>query len=194
MTFELQPDGAQEAEISLDFMLGPDWVSRWIAWFGQGPNGLSHCASVIKHAPVGKLYAAGEAYIDARNDKLGTVPPGIHLRDPRTEQWIKKIRATKRVSQAVYNEWELNLRAKIGDKYARGDIVGQITGRMMHVSGTYDCSALLINELQHVKLVVLPLPIPPHQITPNAALLIVAQAGFTIGKPVIRTKAQARSA
>jgi hypothetical protein len=159
------------AQLAIDFLMGPDGSSRLISWFGQGPKGYSHCASVLKDG----------RYLDARDDVLAGVPSGIHIRHPESEAWIKKRRATLEVTEGEYEDWEANLRAKIGDAYAERDIVGMIIDRMMHKSGTYDCSALAINALQHIKVVPFPLPIPAHEITPNAALLIVATAGFTIG-------------
>ena len=165
--------------IRIDFLLGTDWQSSLIAWFGQGPGGWSHVASVLQDG----------RYLDARNDVLGGVPGGIHIREPATEKWRKKLRCTLKVTQGEYEDWEANLRAKIGDAYARGDIVGMVIDRMLHKSGTYDCSALAINALQHIKRVPFPLPIPAHSITPNAALLIVATAGFEIGE--IQTAAAA---
>lgn len=160
------------SQIAIDFLMGPDRSSRFISWFGQGPHGYSHCASVL----------ADGRYLDARSDRLAGVPGGVHLRDPKTEAWVRKRRATLAVTPAEYAAWEANLRAKVGDAYASPDIWGFLTDRMLHRSGTYDCSALVINALQHVKKVPFPLPIPAHQITPNAALLIVATAGFTIAE------------
>jgi hypothetical protein len=162
------------SEIAVDFLLGPDWVSRGIAWFGQGPNGYSHCANVL----------ADGRYLDARSDVLDGVPGGVRIREPESEKWIKKRRASKEVSPTLYAEWEANLRAKITDAYARRDILGYFLNKDLHRNGTYDCSALAINEVQHVKLVPFPLPVPAHQITPNAALLILATAGFTIGEEI----------
>jgi hypothetical protein len=159
------------SEIAIDFLLGPDWTSRFIAWFGQGPHGYSHCASVL----------CDGRYLDARSDVLGGVPGGVHIRLQETEKWIKKRRATLQVTQTEYDEWEGNLRAKVTDGYAKPDILGFILNKDMHRNGTYDCSALAINALQHIKKVPYPLPVPAHQITPNAALLIVATAGLSIG-------------
>jgi hypothetical protein len=160
------------SQIRIDFLLGPDWQSRFIAWFGQGPNGYSHVACVLEDG----------RYLDARNDVLGGVPSGIHIRSPVYEAWVKKRRCTLEVTPAEYQDWEGNLRAKINDPYARSDIGGFFLNRMLHKSGTYDCSALAINALQHIRKVPFPLPIPAHEITPNAALLIVATAGFQIGE------------
>ena len=150
--------------------------SRLIAYFGQGAGGYSHCASVLQDG----------RFLDARSDVLDGVPAGIHIRDPQSESWIKKRRATLTVTDQEYADWEANLRAKIGDAYGRSDILGFIEGRDMHQAGHYICSALAINALQHIKKIVYPLPIAAHQITPDAALLLVAQAGFTIGPEVAK--------
>lgn len=158
-------------EIAVDFLLGPDWSSRWIAWYGNGYGGYSHVASVL----------ADGRYLDARSDVLGGVPAGVHIRDPKTEKWIKKRRATFQVWPDEYADWEANLRAKIGTPYAKSDILGFMTGHNDHEAGQWMCSALAINALQHIKRVPYPLPVPAHQITPNSALLIVATAGFRIG-------------
>jgi hypothetical protein len=171
------------AEIAIDFLMGPGWLSKWISWFGQGPGGYSHCASVL----------ADGRYLDARNDELADVPPGVHIREPNTEPWIRKRRATLEVTQAEYNDWEANLRAKIGDSYGRSDILEFIFDRGKHDPGHYICSALAINEVQHLSrlwnpshpgYIPFPLPVQAHQLSPDAALLILATAGFTIG-PII---------
>lgn len=159
------------SEIAIDFLMGPDISSRLISWFGQGPGGVSHCASVL----------ADGRYLDARSDVLGGVPAGIHIRDLKTEAWVRKRRCTLQVTATEYANWEANLRAKIGDAYAAGDIAGFIFDRMWHRAGTYDCSALVINALQHIKKVPFPLVVPAHQITPNVALLIVQAVGFQVG-------------
>jgi hypothetical protein len=156
------------AVVAVDFLMGPGLLSWTIGRFGQGPGGYSHCASVLKDG----------RYLDARDDKLDGVEPGIHIREPKTEAWIRKRRATLTVTQTEYEDWEANLRAKIGDKYASRDIVGFIVDRMMHRVATYDCSALVVNALQHIKKVPFPLPVPAHEITPNGALLVVGTAGF----------------
>jgi len=160
-----------QPKIVIDFLLGTDWSSNLIAWWGQGPNGYSHCASVL----------ADGRYLDARVNVLAGVPAGVQIRRPESEAWTKKRRCTLEVTRTEYDDWEGNLRAKIGDAYATFDILGFFLDRMLHKPGTYDCSALAINALQHIGLVPFPLAIPAHQITPNAALLIVQTAGFKVG-------------
>lgn len=160
-------------EIAVDFLLGPSLISRAIAWFGQG-SGYSHCASVLRDG----------RYLDARSDVLNGVPAGIHIRHPESELWVRKRRATLAVTQAEYSAWEASLRAKIGDAYAKSDILGFVLGENYHLPGHYDCSALAINAVQHIRKVPYPLPVQAHQITPNAALLILATAGFSIGDEI----------
>jgi hypothetical protein len=162
------------ATIAIDFLLGTDWSSRLIAWWGEGYGGYSHCASVL----------ADGRYLDARSDVLAGVPAGIHIRQPATETWIKKRRATLDVTPAEYASWEGNLRAKITDDYGRADILAFITGQDWHQPGRWICSALAINAVQHIRKVPYPLPMPAHQISPNMALAIVATAGFQIGPEV----------
>lgn len=169
------------AEIAVDLLLGPDILSRTIAWFGQGPNGYSHAASVL----------SSNRYLDARNDAIAGVPAGVHIREIATETWIKKRRASLSVTDEEYATWEANLRAKITDGYGQGDILDFIDSNEKHAKGHYICSALAINAVQHVSrvhwkpghlgYVPYPLPVPAHQVTPNACLLILATAGFTIG-------------
>lgn len=162
--------------LRVDFLLGPDWVSRRIASYGFGIGGYSHMASVLED----------ERYLDARDDRLGGVPPGVHIRDPKTEPWVKACRYKLMVPDEEYAAWEANLRAKIGDKYASWDILGFFLDRMLHRPGTYDCSALAVNALQHIGRIVKPLPFPAHELTPNAGLLLVAQAGFAAGPVMSR--------
>jgi hypothetical protein len=190
------------SEIAIDFLRGPDWSSRIIA---LGTNGYySHGASVLKDG----------RYLDARSDVLkrvdphckvpDVVPAGVHIRDPMSEKWTHKQRATLQVTDQEYDDWEANLRAKITTEYDKDAILGFLEGKSMHTAGRWICSALAINGVQHVGrswtssglfakgmqhigLVPFPLPVAAHQIAPNAALLILATAGFTIGPLMLPT-------
>lgn len=167
------------SEIAIDFLAGTNLSSKLIDWFGGGP-GYSHCASVL----------ADGRYLDARSDVLSGVPAGVHIRIPTTEKWVRKQRATLQVSAAEYQAWEDNLRAKITDQYDKQAILGFLEGKSIHTAGQYICSALAINAVQHISrswtpehigFIPFPLPVPAHEISPNAALLILATAGFSIG-------------
>lgn len=160
------------AQLGVMFRKGPGLISNTISWFGQGPRGWSHAASVLES---GK-------FLDARSDRCGDVPSGVYERDPDSEPWISQCLCTLEVSQPTYDDWFANLQAKVTTKYARWDIVEDfILRKDKHVAGQWFCSALAVNALQHVKIIRYPLPIPAHLIVPNALLLLVAQAGFTIG-------------
>jgi hypothetical protein len=158
------------AKIRIDFRRAESLPSKLIEWFGGGPE-LSHAASLL----------ADGRYIDARDDVLAGVPTGVQFRDPATEPGVVVYQASIEVTQDVYDEWEKNLRAKVTDQYDTDAIKGFIENRpALHTAGRYDCSALAINEVQHVGLVPFPLPVAAHQIDPNMALLIVASARFKI--------------
>lgn len=159
------------SEIAVDFLMGPNTSSKLISWFGQGPGGYSHCASVL----------ADGRYLDARNDKIAGVPPGVHIREPVTESWTRRLRLTLQVTPEEYTSWEANLRAKVGDAYGRSDIMQFMFDRGEHQPAHYICSALAVNAVQHIGKVPFPLPVAAHQISPNAALLILATAGFKVG-------------
>ena len=103
------------AEISIDFLLGNGFASRAIAWFGFGSGGYSHCAGVL----------ADGRYLDSRDDVVGHVPAGVHIRNPKSEISLRRERWTLEVTQAEYDAWEANLRAKIGTPYAKIDIYGR---------------------------------------------------------------------
>ena len=172
------------AQIAVDFLRGISWTSRPIAWFGLGAHGYSHAASVLKDG----------RYLDARSDVIAGVPAGVHIRHLETETRIATRRATLDVSDADYAAWEANLRAKITDPYGVWDIVDFMTGEAIHKPGSYICSALAINAVQHMcrswhpllpgyyprGYVPYPLVWPAHEITPNAGLLILQTAGWTI--------------
>jgi hypothetical protein len=171
---------ADMAQIRIDFLRGAGFSSRLIEWSGVGSGGYSHCASIL----------ADGRYLDARSDKIpgndpklyrgGICPAGVHIRDPKSEGYTARTRATLEVTDAEYAAWEKNLRAKIGDEYGVRDIFGFITGIPGHYAGQYVCSALAINAVQHVGKLPYPLPLPAHQINPTMALMCVASARFAI--------------
>lgn len=50
-----------------------------------------------------------------------------------------------------------------------------------HLSRTWTSAALAVSGMQHIGYVPYPLPVEAHMISPDAALLILATAGWTIG-------------
>jgi hypothetical protein len=154
------------AQIRIDLLHGHDFTSKLIAWFGGGEH-VSHGAGVL----------ADGRYLDSRSDWVGAVPPGVHIRDPKLETCTRRIRATLAATQIEYDEWEANLRAKIGDAYGIGDIEDFILDRTEHVPAHYICSALQINALQHIKRVRYPLRVPAHQVSPNLLATVLDVIG-----------------
>jgi hypothetical protein len=151
------------SEIVVDFLLGPDWSSQLISWWGQGYGGYSHAAGLLSTG----------MYVDARLDG------GVKVRDPKAEKWKRKTRASLSVSITEYSAWERALLAKLGDPYGQSDIIAFITGREDKAVGHWICSALQIETLQEINRVP-SLPVKPHQVTPNSLLLIMAAVGFEI--------------
>jgi hypothetical protein len=170
-------------EACIDFLRGPGFISGAIAYYGYGSGGYSHAANLL----------ADGRYLDARSTRMGgvwyygphegtveEVPSGVHIRDPHWEPATRRTRAILPLTQTEYDDWEANLRAKIGTPYAGLDIWGFISGRKVDVHGMWDCSQLSINALQHIKKIRYPLSVEAHQISPNVELLLVEQAGATL--------------
>jgi len=163
------------ATIAVDAQLGKGLSSYAISRFGLNIGGWSHLANVLQDG----------RYLDARSDRLGGVEPGVHIRLPHTEPWVKRRRASLEVSQETYDSWEANLRAKITDAYAKSDILGFLFGIDDHEDGHWDCSALTINAIQHVRLLPYPLlSAKAHSIAPDVGFLLLEAIGFKLG-PVI---------
>jgi hypothetical protein len=182
------------SEIAIDFLAGTGFSSRLIEKYGGGPGYYSHCASVL----------ADGRYLDARDNVIAGVPAGVHIRLANTETWVRKQRASLQVSQADYDVWEAGGRAKITTQYDKKAILGFLEGKSIHTAGQWICSALAVNMVQHmcrswtsaslqmvmyqrVGFVPFPLTSAAHEISPNALLLILATAGFTIGPVEVAT-------
>jgi hypothetical protein len=160
------------AEIINDFILGASIESRLTAWYGEGYGGYSHVAPLLTSGPHVGMYC------DARSNVVAGVPAGVQLRNPESETWVKKVKATLQVSSIERDEYEANLLQRVGAPYGHRDIWGFMTGKPMHEGGHWICSAHAVDALQHIKRVVYPLPVAAHEITPNSLLLLCAQAGF----------------
>ena len=154
------------AQICVDLLQGHNLSSRLIGWFGGGEQ-VSHAAGVL----------ADGRYLDSRSDRVGSVPPGVHIRDPRLETCTRRIRATLNATQTEYEDWEANLQAKIGDAYGVRDIEDFILERDGHIPAHYICSALQINALQHIRRVRYPLRVPAHNISPNVLATVLDVIG-----------------
>lgn len=174
-------------QIRIDLLAGIGFFSRLIEKY-SGLGHYSHAASMLKDG----------RYLDARDNKIGDVPAGVHIRVAATETWTRRQSATLKVSQADYNLWEQGLRNQVTTEYDEDAILGFLEGRSLHTAGKWICSALAINGVQHmcrgwtgpsllvegmqrVGYIPFPLVLPAHEISPNELLLILQAAGFTIG-------------
>lgn len=152
--------------IRLQFVLGPDWSSRLIAWYGTGYGGYSHVDAVLKDGTL----------LGARSDTAGGQPPGVQIRPANYEKWVRQDRVELAVTPADAAEWERYLRTQVGCPYDKQGILGFILGEKRHTPGYWICSALQTDALEHIHRIA-PLPVPPQQVTPDALLLVVSTAG-----------------
>lgn len=154
------------SSVRLQFVLGADFSSRLIAWYGQGYGGFSHVDAVL---PDGSL-------LGARSDRVGGKPPGVQIRSAGYETWKRR-----EVVEIPCEFWQAGawldcLEAKVGDEYDKGAIIAFITGDRDHDQGHWICSAAQTDALETAQL--LPsLPVPPQQVTPDALRLIAYSIG-----------------
>lgn len=156
--------------IRFQFVLGADWSSRLIAWYGQGYGGYSHVDALL---PDGSL-------LGARSDEIGGQPAGVRLRPPNYAKWkartILELPAT--VLQA--QQWEAYLRTQVGCPYDRADILGFVLGKPIMSEGHWICSALQLNSLEVIGRIP-HLGVTPQQCPPNMLAVILSTAGAVLG-------------
>lgn len=155
-------------EIAIQFVLGADWSSRFIAWYGQGYGGYSHVDAVL----------ADGSLIGARSDRIGGVSPGVQHRPANYARWKRRTLVTFPHTEGAYPGWVSWLDRQIGAGYDKGDILGFILGVSLMQEGHWICSALQDAALEQKQLLP-PTPIPPQQITPNSLYLMCIAAGAT---------------
>jgi hypothetical protein len=163
--------------LRFQFVLGDDWSSRLIAWYGQGYGGFSHVDFLVP----------GGGCIGARSDRMGNIPPGVQLRPDGYEVWKRrKVLALPctddELQKAVAFEVD-----QVGDPYDKRDILGLILGRPISSgSGYWICSALQLAMLRTIGKVP-NLLITPQQCPPNTLAAILEAIGATCEGEVIRT-------
>jgi hypothetical protein len=148
------------------FVLGDDWSSEFIAWYGQGYGGYSHVDAIL---PDGSL-------LGARSDSVGGQPPGVRIRPPNYEKWKRRAVVTLQSTDQQAQAWRDFLKSQIGLGYDKADIIGFIIGRPMSTPGHWICSALQMDALEVVK--VFPnLPLTPQQCPPNMLMAMLLARG-----------------
>ena len=163
------------AEIAFQPVLGSDLSSRLIAWYGQGYGGFSHIdCRLIDGSLVG---ARSDEIFDP--DKDLWIPPGVQIRPPKYEKWVRRGLLRKPCTDDEYQRWAGWILSKRGRQYDKGAILDFISGRRdLHRAGEWICSAFGTESLE--KLGWLPrLPIPADQVTPNTFIIAACAVGFT---------------
>jgi len=152
--------------ITLQFVLGADWSSKLISWYGQGYGGYSHVDAVLSDSTL----------LGARSDKVGGQPPGVQIRPPNYEKWSRRCIVTLAGTQALQPQWETFLRSQVGLPYDKADIIGLIIGRPLMSQGHWICSALQTAAL-HLVTLFPDMPETPQQVPPNMLLFGVLAIG-----------------
>ena len=154
------------------FVLAEDWGSRLIAWYGQGYGGWSHVDAVM---PSGWLLGARDDLITAGG--MNPVVPGVRLRPPNYEKWIRRQVVSLPCTPAQDATWMQFLERQIGKPYDSGAIWAFITGRREpNAPGYWICSALQMGAAR-AAVKAYPTLIPDSQITPDA-YYILCTAGW----------------
>jgi hypothetical protein len=151
------------------FVLGADWESRLIAWWGQGYGGYSHVDFLLP----------GGGCLGARSDRVGGLPRGVQLRPDNYEVWSKRTVLSLPCTQEESEEAVRFLVDQINDPYDKRDIWGLFIGRPISSgSGWWVCSALQLALARHLNK--LPkLSITPQQCSPNMLMVALEAIGAT---------------
>ena|ERR1700749_1188894 len=156
--------------IRFQFVLGADWSSRLIAWYGQGYGGYSHVDALL---PDGSL-------LGARSDAIGGKPPGVQIRPQNYAKWKARTVLELPTTEQQAIDWELYLRSQVGDPYDKADILGFIFGKPLASPGHWICSALQLSAVEAIGRIP-KLGVTPQQCPPNMLAVILSAAGATLG-------------
>ena len=148
--------------VRLSFVLGSGLSSRLIAWYGCGTGGWSH---VDAELPSGEL-------LGARSDWVGKIPPGVRVRPPNYEKWVRRAVVEIPGSHFKVAEWETWLRKQVGRQYDDGAILSFVLGAKDHEPGHWICSACQFEGLERIGLLHRT-TLEPSQVTPDALYFTV---------------------
>ena len=109
-----------------------------IARFGVEKAAFSHVDIVT---PAGLL-------LGARDNACGGMPPGVWIRPPGYEKWVREVTVTFDVAGTKYQEAFSWAESQIGAKYDEDAIFGFILGQQLHTKGRWICSVLAGNFLR----------------------------------------------
>lgn len=123
--------------VRLHFVCGYGPFSWLIARFGVQKPEFSHVDIIL---PDGRL-------LGARDDAVGGQPPGVWIRPPQYEKWLRQATVTFWVQPDAAARGLAWARGEIGCKYDEDAILGFIFGQRWHRDGAYICSVLAANYL-----------------------------------------------
>jgi hypothetical protein len=154
------------AQLRWQFVLGADWSSRLIAWWGQGYGGWSHVDLLL---PTGEL-------LGARSDLVGGKPAGVQIRPAQYAAWKRRSVLTLPCSAAQADAAEDFARTQVGCQYDKRDILGFILGRELQTKGEWICSALQLDVVETAG-IIQKLHVTPQQCPPNMFYSIINAVG-----------------
>lgn len=154
-------------QLQAQFVLGKGLSSWAISWFGGG--GYSHVDFVL---PDGTL-------LGARSDKIGGKPPGVQIRPPNYDTWLRRTVVAKEVSAVTLDRCMGLAYSQIGKPYDKTAIWGFAAGRDWRADDSWFCSELVTWIFETAE--VFPsLIIPANKIFPGESLAICNAAGFNV--------------
>lgn len=119
-------------------------LSSWgIARFGVQKAAFSHVDIVLAAGTYdGAPYPHG-ALLGARDDAIGGQPPGVRIRPPGYEKWIRREVVKVHAPQGpAALAWALR---EVGARYDDDAILGFLFGQRWHKRGAFICSVLAGN-------------------------------------------------
>jgi hypothetical protein len=150
----------------LHFVCAADPLSRLIAWYGRGAQGLSH---VDIELPDGTL-------VGARSNVINGIPAGFQRRPANYAKWIRVSTVTLPLTELQAMRAYRWVRNTVGAKYDTAAILGFVEGSALHKRGEYICSAAGTEFLRQAgKLPTL--PIAASQVTPDTLQMMAIAAG-----------------
>lgn len=114
--------------ITIQFVCGTQISSRMIAWFGAGE--FSHVDAVLH----------GGMLIGARFNSIGGRPPGVWIRPPGYDTWVRRIVMEVPATPEQTKKFYAFMLAQQGKPYDHAAIWGFIIGRDWREDDSWICS------------------------------------------------------
>jgi hypothetical protein len=155
--------------ITLQFVLGKGVSSGAIAWFSQGH--FSHVDAVL---PDGSL-------LGARSDRIKGIDPGVQVRPPNYEKWLKRTQFTIPCTLSQYLDWLDFLYEQLHRPYDKKAIWAFATGRDWREEDSWICSELQCAALEVAKIVPC-LYLAANKVTPVMCAMVASAVQGSVYK------------